>query len=123
MADKQHRATTGAHVAHLAKAFLLKARIANGEDFVDKQNFALQIGRNSKREPQVHAAGISLYWSIDELFDLSKSDDLVEFALDLGLSHAQDGAVQEDVFPSTEFLVKSRANFQQASNTPVKVNS
>jgi hypothetical protein len=43
---------------------------------------------------------------IEELLDLGEGDDLVEFAFDLDAAHAEDRAVQEDVFATVENLSK-----------------
>jgi ABC-type glutathione transport system ATPase component len=43
---------------------------------------------------------------IEELLDLGERDDLVEFAFHLDAAHAEDRAVQEDVFATVENLSK-----------------
>ena len=55
-----------------------------------------------------------LHRRVEKALYLGEGDDFVEFAGDLGPRHAKDGAVEEDVFPSAEFGMKPRADFQQA---------
>src|SRR5246127_1372346 len=61
-----------------------------------------------------------LDWRIEELLDLGEGDDLVEFAFDLDPAHAEDRAVQEDVFATGQFGMKSGANLEQAGHTASK---
>ena len=69
--------------------------------------------RHRKGKPQVHTAGIALDGRVDELLHFRKGDDFIELAIDLGLSHPQNSAVKEYVFPPAQLAVKARADFQQ----------
>jgi hypothetical protein len=53
--------------------------------------------RHGKRKTDVHAGRISLYRSIEELFNLRECDDLIKLLLDLRFGHPQDRAVQKDI--------------------------
>ena len=64
-------------------------------------------------EAQVHAARVVLHGGIDELFDLGKGDDLVEFLDNFQARHAEKGAVENNIFAAREIRMKSGANFQQ----------
>src|ERR1700730_3735770 len=57
---------------------------------------------------------------IEEFLDLGEGDDLVEFAFDLDAAHAEDRAVQEDVFATGQFGMKSGTNLEQAGHTASK---
>src|SRR5262249_31354579 len=48
-----------------------------------------------------------------ELLELGEGDDLVEFAVDLGLPHAEDDAVEIDVLAAGELGVESGADLQE----------
>src|SRR5205807_4014849 len=67
------------HVVHFTETFFLKLGVADSEHFVDQKNFRIEMGRDSKREPDIHTARIALDRSVEELLDLGKSDDLIEF--------------------------------------------
>ena len=55
---------------------------------------------------------------IEELLDLGEGDELVEFAFDLDAAHAEDRAVQEDVFATVENLSKILVGLQSGSQSP-----
>src|SRR5665213_4072642 len=76
--------------------------------------------RHAEGKADIHAGGIVLDGGVEKLLDLGEGDDLVEFAFDLGVFHAEDGAVHVDVFAAAEFGVKSGADFQQRGDTTAK---
>ncbi len=49
MADEDHSAAGAGDVAHLAEAFFLKIDIADGKDFIHKENFRLQVRGDGER--------------------------------------------------------------------------
>src|SRR5437870_3470661 len=103
-----------ANVVHLVQTFLLELRVANGKDFIHHQNFWLEMSSHRKGQSNIHSAAIALHWRVDKLFYSGKRNDLVELSFNFHPSHAEDGAIQEDVFAARQFLMKSRANFEQA---------
>src|SRR5262245_25124000 len=113
---EQHRPSVPRHIAHLAKALLLKRRVANGEDLVDDQNLWFQVCRHGKGQASVHAAGVMLDRGLQEPSDLGEGDDVVEPALDLAPLHPEDGAIQIDVLPASELRVEAGADLQQAAD-------
>jgi hypothetical protein len=52
----------------------------------------------------------------------AKFDDGVEVFLDFPAAHAQDGAVEEDVFTAGEFGVKAGADFEEAADSAVEAD-
>src|SRR5882757_9246651 len=97
MSDENYSAPFARDFAYLAQAFFLERDIADRKHFIHEQNLGIEVCGNCKREPHVHATGVSLHGSIDELIDFSKSNDLIEFACDLGAAHAHDRAAQKDI--------------------------
>ena len=71
------------HFVHLAQAFLLERRVADGQHLVDDQDLRLEVRRHGEGQPHVHAAGVALDRRVEELLDLGEGDDLVELAADL----------------------------------------
>src|ERR1017187_42116 len=117
---KQHRpAFLVGDVVHLAEAFFLKCRIADGEDLVNKENIGFEVRRDGEGQADVHTTGIMLYWRIDELVDLREIDDLVKLAVDFRLGHTQDRAAQIDVLASCQFRMKAGADFQERADTSI----
>ena len=76
------------------------------------------MGRHGKREPHVHAAGITLHRGIQKAFHAGEIHDFIELLSDLFLGHAEDRSVQEDIFPPGEVRVESRPDFQQRGDPP-----
>ena len=71
------------------------------------------MGRNREGQPHIHARGIVLDGSIDELVQLGERHDPVELAAYLPFLNPQDGAVQVNVLSTGQLGVKSRAHLQQ----------
>ena len=64
-------------------------------------------------EPHIHPGAIPLHRRVDELLDAGEIDDFIKLDADFGFGHAEDGAVEEDVFAAAEFRVESSANLEQ----------
>ncbi len=118
--DQQHRPPSLGDAVHGPQALLLEGGVAHGQYLVDQQNLRLEMGRDGKGQPHAHAAGVALHRRVDELIHLGEGDDLVEAAFDLGLAHAQDGAVEVDVLATSQFRVEAGADFQQAADAAVE---
>ena len=56
VAHEEHRPSIARDVVHLAEAFSLELRVADGEDFVDDQDLGLEVRGDREGEPHVHAA-------------------------------------------------------------------
>ncbi len=107
------------HVAHLAQALALELGVAHRQHLVHHQDLRLQMGGHREGQAQVHAAGIALDGRVDELLHFGEVHDLVELALDLGAAHAQDGAVEVDVFPAGQFRMEAGAHLEQGADPAV----
>src|SRR5262249_38365640 len=57
-----------------------------------------------------------LYGSTDKFLDFGKCNDLIKFPFDLPLAHAQDGAIEINIFRAGELGMETCADFQQAPN-------
>src|SRR5712692_4156000 len=64
MADKNDRSAGAGHVAHFAEAFLLEVDVADGEDFIDEEDFRLEMGGDGESEADVHAGRVVLDGSV-----------------------------------------------------------
>ena len=80
------------------------------------------MGRNCKREPDIHSAAVALDGRVQETLHLSKRDDCIELALDLGVQHSKNGSIQINVLPPRQFRMKSRPDLQQAPHTSANGN-
>src|ERR1700693_395083 len=116
VADQDDGTAGVGHFAHFAQTLFLELDIADGEHFIDEQDFRLEVGGDSKGEADIHAAGVVFDGSVDEILEFGESDDFVEFAGDFPLAHAKNGAAKICVFAAGQFRVKAGAYFQQASH-------
>ena len=107
------------HFLHFAEAFLLKLKVADGQHFVHKQNLRLQMRGDGKGQPHLHAGAEMFERRVDKALDFRESHDLVEFAVDLSLAHAENRAAQVDIFASGQLGMKSGADFEQAADAAV----
>ena len=53
---------------------------------------------------------------IEKLLDFGESDDFVELPFDFAAAHAEDGAVEKNIFPAGQFGMKTGADFEQAAD-------
>src|ERR1051325_4879442 len=103
-------------VTHFAETLSLKAHVTDGEHFIDHQNLGFEKRSHRKRQPHVHAARIAFYRRVQEFVDFGERDDLVKFSFDLATSHAQNCAIQVDVFTAGEFGMKAGAHLEQTAD-------
>ena len=92
--DQDDGATSTGDVAHLAKALFLKVDVANGQNFVNKEDFGLEVGCNRERQPHVHPGRIVLYGCVDEFLELGEGYDFLKLATNVALGHAEDRATR-----------------------------
>src|SRR3954469_9243164 len=105
VAYEQHGAATGTYIAHFAETLFLETRVAYGEHFVYEQNLAFEICCDCESQAQIHAAGVALDRRVDEFLDLGEGNDFIELTQDFRALHAQDRAIQKNIFPPAEFLM------------------
>jgi hypothetical protein len=123
MRDEKHRPSLLTDILHLVETFALKAHIADGEHFIHDQDFRFEMRGDSKGEAQIHAAGIMLNRRVNKLLHFGKRHDLVELARDLDARHAENRAVQINIFASRQLRMKARADFKQAADAPVQLDA
>jgi len=71
---------------------------------------------HGKSQAHIHPAGVPFDGCVNELFNLGEGDNLIEFLSYFFFGHAEDGAVEEDVFPAGEFRVEAGAYFQETGD-------
>ena len=121
MADEDYCATGAGDVAHFAQAFFLEVDVADSKDFIDEEDFRLEMGGDGEGQADVHAGGVVLDGSVNEFFKLGEGDDFVEFAVDFALAHAEDSAGEEGVFAAGELAVEAGADFEEATNASMNL--
>lgn len=87
--------------------------VADGEGFVDDENFGLNVDGGGEGEADVHAAGILFYGAVHEVADFGEGGDGGEGGFDFGAGETDDLAVEDDVFAAGEFGVEAGAEFEE----------
>ena len=82
MADEQDGPTRLGHPAHLAKAFVLKRLVTDGQHLVHDQNLRIEVGRHAEGQPHAHPRGVAFDWRVEKFLDFRKCHDFVEFSAD-----------------------------------------
>src|SRR4051794_35262878 len=113
MTHHDNRSTVFRYFAHPLCAAALECVISYGQHFIDDQYLRLQMCCHSERKSHVHAGRVSFYWGIEEFLDAREVDDGVELFLDFDALHAEDGAIEEDIFAAGEFGVEAGADFEE----------
>src|SRR6266700_1353244 len=121
MRDKDDGAAGASDVAHSAETFALKFDIADGEDFVDEEDFRLEMGSDGEGQADVHAGGVVLDGRVNEFIEFGEGDDFVELAGDFGFGHAEDGAGEKGVFAAGELGMKAGADFEERADAAVNL--
>src|SRR5579884_2778294 len=116
MGDEDDGAAGAGDVAHFAEAFFLEVDVADGEDFIDEEDFGFEVSGDGEGETDVHAGGVVLDGGVDELIEFGEGDDFVELGGDFAASHAEDGAGEEGVFAAGEFRMEACADFEEGAD-------
>lgn len=93
--------------------------IADGEDFIYDEDFGFEVGGDGEGESDVHPGGVAFDGGVYKLFDTGEGYDFVEFAADFGAGHAEDGAVEVDVFATAQFGVEAGTDFEQTGYSAI----
>src|SRR5262249_40665854 len=124
MADKKNgSAFSSSDIPHLTQTLLLELYVSYRENFIYHKNLRLKVSRHSKRKPHIHTARVMLHRGIKKSFNFRKGHDLVELAFDLVAGHAENCAVEENIFSPGKFRVKSGPYFQEACHATPDSNS
>ena len=101
------------------QALLLKVNVPHGEGFVDDQHLGLHAGGHGEGKAHRHAGGISAQGLIDEILQFGELDDLGSFGGELSLAEPRESAIEKNVLPAGELLVKSHTQLQQRRYAPL----
>src|SRR5438876_11534589 len=114
--NKKDRPAAATEPIHGVEAFALKARVADSQNLINDEDIRIEMGGHGKAQAQAHAGRVALDRCIQELCHAGKFNHRVQLGGDLAVFHAQYGAVQIDVLPAGEFLVKTGAHFEKRSD-------
>ena len=117
MAHKQYGSTlAAADVLHFTNGFLLELGVADGKDFVDDENFRVEVGCNGEAEADHHAGGVAFDGGVNVSLASTEVDDFIELAVNLVAFHSEDASVHIDVFAACEFGVEACSDFEERCN-------
>jgi hypothetical protein len=116
MAHEYGRFACGAEFRHRAETLALEFCVTRGEDFVNNDNFRLEVGGNCEGETEPHSVGILLERCINKPLYSGKDRDLVNPVSDVPAGHAEKRAVQVDVLSARQFWMKPRADLEYGSD-------
>src|SRR5204862_3242331 len=111
--DEQNGAAFAGNGLHLSQTLFLKFRISHRQNFVNDENFWLEVCRHCKRKTHVHTRGVAFHGRVEESLDVRESNDFIEFPSDLRSRHAEDSAVQKNVFATGQLRVEACAYFEE----------
>nr|WP_315729194.1 MULTISPECIES: hypothetical protein [unclassified Bradyrhizobium] len=110
LGDISHR------LPHVADAFLLEEDVADAQRLIDQQHLRLETGGGGERQTDDHAAGIGLGRLVDEIADVRKRGDFVEFRVGLPPAHTADGRIQIDVLTPRKVRIEAAAKLEHGGN-------
>ena len=79
-------------------ALPLELLVADGEDFVEQHDVRIEVRRDGKAEPHVHAGRVVLDWDVHEVLEPRVRGDAVVDGEGFGPRQSVNRRVQEDVF-------------------------
>jgi hypothetical protein len=89
-----------ADLTHALETLSLKLRITNGPALHQPAKSPSPNAPRLQTRVAYTFRSNNVDWRVDEFLDFRKSDDLVKLPIDLRLAHAQDRAVQKNIFPA-----------------------
>ena len=93
-------------------------RVADGQRFIDDQDFGIDVNRGGKCQANVHAAGVLFDWPIDELADFRERLDARKHLVQFLARQSQDLAIEIHIFAAAEFGIEAGAQFEQRRDAP-----
>src|SRR5262249_275029 len=72
MGDEDDGAAGAGDVAHFAEALFLEVYIADGEDFVDEEDFQLEMSGDGESQADVHSGRVVLDGRVNEFFEFGE---------------------------------------------------
>ncbi len=111
--DEHDGDVLASQLADLVQALHLERFVADGQHFVDEQDFRLHMDGDRKPQPHGHPRRVVLDRHVNEALQLGEADDVVEVGVHVTPAQPQDGAVQVDVLAPREVGVEAGPQLQQ----------
>ena len=114
--DEHDRHPAAAQLVQVVEAAALELLVAHRDDLVDDQDLRVEVDRDGEAEPDIHPAGVDLDRSVDEVAQPGEVDDAVHRRGDLTPAHAEDRAVEVDIFPAGQLRVEACAQLEHGGD-------
>jgi hypothetical protein len=108
--------------SELVEAFVREPLVADGEHFVDEENFGVDVNGDRESETHIHPGRVRFHRRVDEVLQLRKLHDLVKAAGNLALAQTEHDPVDEDVLAPGDFGVKSCAKLDERGDAAIHVH-
>jgi hypothetical protein len=118
--NKKNRTPYFLEFLNAVNALLLKALIANGEHFVNYQNVRTHADCNGERQADIHSTRIELHLRINELFNFTEGNNLVEDAVDHLAREAEHCSVEIHVVATRQLALESSTELKQCRKASTK---
>ena len=129
IAESRHRAEVVGHeddglalraeLADLREAFVLEVLVADRENLVHEQHVRVEVHRDRKAEPHVHAGRIGLHVRVEEAAEVGEVLDRGHDPVDLGSLEPEQRPVEVRVLAAAEVGMKARADLEQRRDASV----
>src|SRR4029077_17327287 len=116
MADEDDGAATFGDVLHFPEAFFLEFEVTDREDFVNEENFRLEMRGNGESEAHLHSSAEIFQRRIQIPLDAGKCHNGILLLIYLPFAHPQNRTAQIYIFAPGQFGMESSADFKQASH-------
>src|SRR6056297_333511 len=122
VAHKQNCSTAAGNLAHFSQTLALKLSVTHCKDFIDDENFRVEMSGDGECQTHTHSAGIPFKRGVQKSFDARKFNNRIEVSVDLDSLHPENGTVEIDVFSSGQFGVKAGSHFEKAGDSTTDFN-
>src|SRR4029453_16814206 len=103
----------------MIQALALEVEIADRECLVDQQQIRLEMRRQRKRKPGLHARAVGLDRHVDELVKLCERHDLIEQLARLTSRYAVQRGTKLDILASAQQLAERAPELDDPFGTSV----
>ena len=117
--DEHDGLPPAAELGDLVQALAREGFVAHRENLVDQKDVGLDVDRHGEAEAHIHAGGVGLDGSVDELLELGERHDLVETLVDLTTRESEHDAVDDDVLTPGDLGVKAGAQLDEGGHAAV----
>src|SRR5262249_1731251 len=115
VADEKDGAAAVRDFVHLSEALFLKFEVADGQNFVDEENFRLEMGGYGEGQAHLHSGAEMLQRSVEVTIDFRERNDGILFPVDFAFAHPENGAAEINVLATGELGVKAGTDLEQAA--------